>query len=302
MNPNLGQLAAIATAFCWSATAVFFSYSGRRIGSQVVNRSRLLFALLFISLTHLAVQGTLFPVDAEPFRWGWLGLSSLLGLVVGDTFLFTAYVLVGPRLAMLVMSLAPIINTAAGWLLFSERISRWEMAGILLAVGGIAWVVADPRREALPAEQRQLGLGLLAALGGALGQALNLITARYGLVGGFPTISATLIRLLVAVAVLWVIAAARGQVGKTVSAWKDRRAFAALVGGSIAGPFLGIWLSLVAVQLARLGIASTLMALPPVILIPVEFVVFRRRVSSRGLVGTLLAFGGVALIFLAPGA
>jgi drug/metabolite transporter (DMT)-like permease len=302
MNPTLGQLAAIATAFFWSATAIFFSYSGRRIGSQVVNRSRLLFAVLFVSLSHLALQGTLVPLDAEPFRWGWLGLSSVIGLVVGDTFLFYAYVSIGPSQAMLVMSLVPIINTAAGWVLFGELVSGWELGGILLAVAGIAWVVTEPRDSTLPSEQRQLGRGLLAALGGALGQALNLIAARYGLVGGFPTVSATLIRLLIAAAVLWGLAVVRGSAAPTLRAWCDRRAFVALVAGAIAGPFLGIWLSLVAIQNARLGIASTLMALPPVILIPVEFVVLRRRVSSRGVIGTLLAFGGVALIFLNPGA
>jgi uncharacterized membrane protein len=302
MNPSLGQLAAIATAFFWSATAIFFSYSGRRIGSQVVNRSRLLFAVLFVSLSHLALRGTLVPLDAEPFRWGWLGLSSLIGLVVGDTFLFYAYVAIGSRLAMLVMSLVPIINTAAGWLLFDELVSGWELAGILLAVAGVAWVVTEPRDRTLPAEERQLGRGLLAALGGALGQALNLIAARYGLAGDFPTVSATLIRLLVAAAVLWGLAVVRGSAAPTLRAWGDRRAFAALVAGAIAGPFIGIWLSLIAIQNARLGIASTLMALPPVILIPVEFVVFRRRVSSRGVIGTLLAFGGVALIFLNPAA
>jgi drug/metabolite transporter (DMT)-like permease len=300
VNPAIGQLAAIATAFFWSATALFFSYSGRRIGSQVVNRSRLLFALFFISFSHLAIHGTPFPLNAEPFRWGWLSLSSLIGLVIGDTFLFYAYVLIGPRLSMLVMSLVPIINTAAGWLLFAEQISTWEMAGIVLAVGGVAWVVTEPRGEIMPAEQRQLGRGLLAAVGGALGQALNLITARYGLVGGFSTLSATLIRLLVAVIVLWGLALIRGRAGATVRAWQDRRAFIALIAGAISGPFLGIWLSLVAVQQARLGIASTLMALPPVILIPVEFVVFRRKVSRRGITGTLLGFAGVALIFLAP--
>ncbi|MDT8305019.1 MAG: DMT family transporter [Anaerolineae bacterium] len=301
MNPATGQLAAIATAFFWSATALFFSYSGRRIGSQVVNRGRLLFALLFVGLSHLALHGTVLPLDAEPYRWGWLSLSSVIGLVIGDTFLFYAYVLIGPRLSMLVMSLVPIINTAAGWLLFAEQISGWEMAGISLAVAGVAWVVTEPRREVLPAEQRQVGRGLLAAVGGAFGQALNLVTARYGLAGDFSTISATMIRLLVAVVVLWGLALLRGSAGPSLRAWRDRRAFSALVAGAVAGPFLGIWLSMVAVQQARLGIASTLMALPPVILIPVEFVIFRTPVSRRGVLGTLLAFSGVALIFLAPG-
>ncbi|HIP70635.1 MAG TPA: EamA family transporter, partial [Anaerolineae bacterium] len=91
----IGEIAALATAVCWSLTAMFFSYSGRIVGSAVVNRSRLLFAFLFLTITHLVLQGTIFPFGAEPFRWFWLAISSILGLVLGDTFLFKAYVLIG---------------------------------------------------------------------------------------------------------------------------------------------------------------------------------------------------------------
>ena len=92
-------------------------------------------------------------------------------------------------------------------------------------------------------------------------------------------------------------AALRGQAGETIRQWRDRRALRAMVAASFAGPFLGIWLSLIAVQNARLGIASTLMALPPILLIPLEYALFRQRVSPRGLVGTMVALGGVALLF-----
>lgn len=296
----LGEFAAIATAFCWSFTAIFFSYSGRRMGSNVVSRSRLLFALLFIAISHLALQGALLPVDAEPFRWGWLALSSILGLVLGDTFLFYAYVLIGPRLSMLMMSLGPILSTIAGWFLFGERLTRPELAGIGLTIAGVAWVVTERQQGGPVVAEKKYGLGLLAAFAGAVGQSANLITARYGLVGGFPTVSATLIRLLVAVIILWGLTLLRGRVGYTVGRWRDRRGFAALLAGTVFGPFVGIWLSLVAIQQAQLGIASTLMALPPIILIPLSYVLFRERVSWRAVVGTLLAFTGVALIFLAP--
>ena len=99
-----GEAAALATAVCWSFTAILMSYSGRRVGADVVNRSRLLFAFGLLAVAHWALEGSLFPTGVEPFRWGWLGLSSLLGLVLGDAFLFRAYVLIGPRLAMLLMA------------------------------------------------------------------------------------------------------------------------------------------------------------------------------------------------------
>jgi drug/metabolite transporter (DMT)-like permease len=291
----IGEAAALATAVCWSLTAIF-SASGRRIGSDVVNRSRLVFAFLFLILTHRLLEGTFFPWGTEAYRWGWLALSSLLGLVIGDAFLFQAYVLIGPRLSMLMMSTVPILSTLFGWVLFGELVSGLELAAILLAVIGIGWVVTEGQTDPLLADRGSYRKGLLFALAGALGQVANLVTARYALVDGYPPISATVIRIFVGLVVLWAIAAARGQIRATVAAWRDTQAFRALIAGATSGPFLGIWFSLIAVQNARLGIASTLMALPPVLLIPIEYLVYRRPVSARSVIGTLIAMVGVTIL------
>jgi drug/metabolite transporter (DMT)-like permease len=296
--PLLGQLAALATAFCWSLTAIFFSHSGRLVGSDVVNRSRLLFAMLFISITHLLLVGTIFPFGAEPYRWGWLALSSILGLVLGDTFLFRAYVLVGPRLSMLMMSTVPILSVAMARVFLGERVADVELVGIFVTVAGIGWVVTERRTDTVAVENKNYRAGLFFAFLGALGQAANLIAAKFALDGDFPSISATSIRLLVALVILWSLAAFRGQIRYTFGKWRNRPALKSMIAGSIVGPFLGIWFSLVAVQLAPVGIAATLMALPPVILIPLGYFIYGERVSPRAITGTIIAFCGVALIFL----
>lgn len=292
-----GELAALGTAVCWSFTAIFFSFSGRLIGSHLVNRSRVVFAFLFLAISHLILEGTLFPTDVAGFRWGWLGLSSILGLVLGDTFLFQAYVLIGPRLSMLLMSTVPIYSTIFGWLLFNESVTTLELTGILLAVAGIAWVVTEKQPGLTVVENKQYRRGIVLGLLGALGQVLNLVTARYGLVGDYSPLSATMIRILVALVVLWVVAAWQGELRSTFQHWRQGKAFAAMIGGTITGPFVGIWLSLIAIQLTRLGIASTLMALPPVLLIPIERILYKRQVSARGITGTAVAMLGVALLF-----
>lgn len=294
----LGQLAALGTAFCWSLTAIFFSYSGRLVGSDVVNRSRLIFAMLFISISHLLLVGTVFPFDAEPYRWAWLALSSVLGLVLGDTFLFRAYVLVGPRLSMLMMSTVPILSTIMASIFLGESVANTELIGIVVTVSGIAWVVTERRTDQVMVENKQYTSGLFFAFLGALGQAANLIAAKFALDGNFPSVSATAIRLLVALVILWSLAAFRRQIRYTFDKWRNHQAMKSMIAGSIVGPFLGIWLSLQAVQLAPVGIAATLMALPPVILIPLGYFFYGERVGRRGIVGTVVAFAGVALIFL----
>lgn len=298
MTPHAGEVAAFCTAVCWSFTALFFSFSGRRIGSDAVNRTRLLFAIGLYALAHAIVLGVPFPVGVEPDRFGWLAVSAVLGLVIGDGALFQAYVLVGPRLGMLMMSLVPIIGTLLARLFLGESVAPNEVVGIALTVGGVAWVVSEPGASDLPARPGDYRTGVLLGAVGAVGQASSLIAARFGLADEFPALTASFVRILVAAVVLWGLSLVRRDAVRIVRQWRDRRALTAVFGGAVVGPFMGIWLSLYAVQNARIGVASTLMALPPVLLIPLEYLVYGRRTSRRGLVGTAIAVMGVAILFL----
>ena len=296
----MGEIAALATSFFWSFTSIQFTLAGQRIGSEVVNRARLVLAMLYLSLAHLLLYGELWPIHAEPFRWGWLGLSGTIGLALGDACLFQAFLLIGTRRAMLLMTLAPVISTLVAWGWLGETLHPAEIGAVLLAVGGIAWVVSERQQTqgASVESKRQYALGVLLGLGGALGQALGLVTAKQGLAGDFPSLSATLIRMVVATGVIWLLTLARGQVRATWPALGDKKARLFLVGGALTGPFIGVWLSMVAVQHAHVGIASTLMALSPIILIPLGHWIFHEQISRRSVAGTVVALAGATIIFL----
>ena len=192
----------------------------------------------------------------------------------------------------------PIFTTFFGWLLFDETVTGTEFVGIALTVSSVAWVVSERRSDRVMVAQKQYGLGIVFGLIGAFGQASGLITAKFGLVGDFSPASANVIRMLVAMLILWSVAAFQGRIRRTVSQWHNRKALAGILGGTFFGPFVGVWLSLIAIQLARVGIASTLMALTPIILIPLSYFLYKEPISFRGVIGTVVAVVGVALIFL----
>ena len=296
----IGEIAALGTALFWSLTSIQFTQAGRRIGSGRTNRIRLVLAVTYLLLAHLLLYGKLWPTQAEPFRWGWLGVSGVMGLVLGDASLFQSFVTIGPRRGMLMMTLVPVISSLVAWGWLGETLHPVEIGAILLTVGGIAWVVSEGNqgRENSVESRRQYGLGVLFGLGGATGQALGLVLAKQGLVGGFPSLSATLMRMLVATGVLWLITLVRGQAGETWQALKDREALRSVIGGSLTGPFLGVWLSMVAVQRAHVGIASTLMAMSPIMLIPLTHWIFGEKISPRSIAGTVVALAGAAIILL----
>jgi drug/metabolite transporter (DMT)-like permease len=295
----VGQLAGLATAICWSFTGIFFTLGARRVGAQAVNLARLLLALLVMLMLHRILLGTWLPLSAEPARWGWLALSGVIGLSLGDFALFQSMLFIGPRRAALMMALVPIISTALAWLMFGERLRWVDLLAIALTVAGIAWVVLERNVGDMIGDSRRLRWGLLFGLAAATGQSAGLILSRQGMEGGFSVVSAQLIRILVACAAVWLAALyGRHAEGVVRSLRADRKASMAIVGGTIAGPVVGVMLSLVAITRAPVGIASTLMSLTPITIIPLVYFVFRERISARSLGGTLLALAGVAIIFL----
>jgi drug/metabolite transporter (DMT)-like permease len=302
LDAIIGQVAGLLTSFCWSFSSIFFTLSGRLVGSSIVNRTRLVLALVMIGTAHWITRGELLPFDAALSRWGWMGLSGFIGFVLGDAFLFQAFVMIGPRLSMLIMALNPVMGAVMAWVLLGEELAPVELLGILLAISGVVWVVADRTNgHSLPdASPRTYAIGVLFALGGALGQAGGFIASKQGLAGDFSALSGNLIRLLVSTTMIWTWAAFRGSMGQGVQRLREHpRALQFITGGAIAGPFIGVWFSLIAVQHAPVGIASTLTSLTPIMLIPLSRIVFKEAITWRAVGGTVFAIAGTAILFLA---
>ncbi len=297
MEAYLGELAALATSLSFSFGSSVFTAAGRRIGSVIVNRTRLVIAAIFLSITHWFMLGSPLPFEATSDQWLWFGLSGVIGLVLGDIFLFQAFVLIGPRLSMLMMSLAPIIAALQAWIFLDETLSGWQIFGILLSVAGIGWVVMEGR--GLGDRDRDYGRGILLGLGAAIGQATGLVLAKRGFVGDISSISANLIRMLAAMVILWLITFFQKQIKTTIETLRaDPKGLLLTAAGAFSGPFLGVTLSLFAIQRIEVGVANTLTALPPVFLLPISYFVFKERFGWGAVVGTLLTMAGVALLFL----
>ncbi|HEX5808816.1 MAG TPA: DMT family transporter [Anaerolineales bacterium] len=295
----IGELAGLATSFFFAMTALIFTSTGRRVGSQVTNRTRLAIGLVYLVFINLVLFREPLPFSAESSRWLWLSLSGIVGLSLGDAFLFQALVSVGPRLGTLLLSLAPIFGSIIAWVFFGEVLTLWQIVGIALALAGIAWVVLaheEPPDTPRGHTRRGVMFGVLAGLG----QAIGLVLSKQAMSGSFSPFQANAIRMLAAVVFIWAWTAFEGKAGATFAALRAQPRVLGLIAlGALVGPVLGVSSSLLAVQHAEVGVASTLMALPPVIILPVSYFVYRERIGWQALIGTVLAITGVAVLFLA---
>jgi drug/metabolite transporter (DMT)-like permease len=312
LSRHLGEAAALATAVCWSVTPFFFTAASRRIGSFSANDVRLVIACALLGLAVLVTTAG----DAPPPRQTLLFVASgLIGLTLGDAALFESLVILGPRRVSLLGALAPVVVAVVSVPLLGETLTPIAAGGMALTLGGVAWVVLE--RPADGETHGSLARGVVLGALAAAGQGLGAICAKAGLgdapadtalgglaAGGGSAVSitaleGTLIRMLAGCAGMLVWAALRGRVGEIVRSTRDGRAMSMAAGGAVFGPFVGVWLSLVAFKhTSQTAVAQTIMSFSPVLVIVIARSVHHERPSARAWLGSFAAIAGVAVLAL----
>lgn len=291
-HSHIGELASLAVAVCWTISALFFEKAGRKVGSLSVNIIRIFLAILFLGITLLFTRGTFFPMDATPYNWFWLGLSGVVGFFIGDLLLFQSYVIIGSRTSQLVMSLAPMLTAIIGWFFLSEILSLKSIVGIIVSVTGIIIAIAGKKLKLnIPFK------GFLFALGGALGQALGLILSKKG-IGNYDPLAATQIRAIFGFVSFLILMIYLKRMGRVVHTLQDFKSMKAITIGTIFGPFIGVALSLFAIQRTHTGVASALMALAPIIIILPSAIMFKEKITAQQVIGAFISMAGAAVFFI----
>jgi drug/metabolite transporter (DMT)-like permease len=299
MTAFWGEGAGLAASLFWALSSTLFTLAGRRQNHQAVNSIRLLGATVMLGISHLVLVGTLFP-GGSLYVWLMLGLSGVIGLALGDGLLMWAHVKIGPRLSMLIMSMVPLVTTSVAWVIFQETIELIKILAIVITVAGVSYVVFEKRKKENSGFNVTL-FGILLGVGGMLGQAIQLLIAKDAMVnmeGSNIALSATYIRILWGTGAIWLVSLHRYRMKATVRAFGDRKFMTYTMIGTSVGPFMGVWASYIAIEYAPIGIASTLMSLAPLIMIPISFIVFKERPTWKSFIGTMIAIAGVAIIFL----
>ena len=221
-------------------------------------------------------------------------ISGLVGFTLGDLFLMKALTIVGARITMLVMALVPPITTLIGYFLLGETLSPRHYLGMVLTISGVAIVILT--RQSGNKKLKYSLVGMLFALIGTVGQAVGLVLSKYGM-GDYNAFAATQIRIIAGAAGFTILLFYLRAWHKLATTFKDKPALTFATVGTVFGPFLGVYLSLLAVQKTATGVASTIMSLVPVLIIPLSVLLFKEKVNAREILGALIAVTGVGIMF-----
>ena len=304
----VGELISIGVAFSWTATALLSEFGSKRMGNLTLNLMRMVITLIFSAIMFWVIGGSPLPAGASTEAYMWMMLSGLVGYVIGDFCLFQCYLIIGSKFGQLFMTLAPIAAAITAWITLGQEIRPQAMLAMLVTLTGIAISVLG-RGEGRKVSLKLPLAGVLFAIGAAVCQGVGLVLSKIGmnhyeatlttdLAGWMLPFHANFFRCIAGTIGFALLMALREGFAPLSKGLRDRRGVTAAVATTIFGPFVGVGASLLAVQYTAAGIASTLMALTPIIIILPAWWIFKQPITAKSLLGALISVIGVSLFFL----
>lgn len=306
-----GEILSLGVAISWTATALFAEVACKRIGSLQLNLIRMCLSLFFLAITLWWFTGVPYPLYANSETWFWLSLSGFVGYVLGDYCLFNSYILIGSRFGQLFMTLAPPAAAISGWIILGEKLPLNAWIGMMVTLCGIGMSVLSKGTS------HKLGLklplkGILLGIGAGVGQGVGLVLSKVGMnyykmsvpatdINHFTTLlpfASTYIRAITGMLGYFVMMWLRKELYTMPIAFHNGKGMNAALWATIFGPFIGVSVSLMAVQYTEAGIASTLMALTPIFILWPSHLIFKQKVTIREIIGAIISVLGVSLFFI----
>jgi len=290
VNHLLGGVAALSSAALFALASILYRRLGRKITPAVLNLAKGAIAVV-LTVGVLAATG----FEIVPAREAiLLGISGILGIALGDTAYFAALNRLGARRTLVLDSISPAITAGLAMVVLGERLTPMQWAGVALTLSGISWVLRErvPDDDASPtAVQMGLILGLTAIACHASGVVLSKVALDV-----VPALEASLVRQMVGVVGLGFYLGASQKAASTFSPLRDRANIRVLFIASFCGTFLGIWFAMVALKLTSASLATTLNATGPLFVLPLSRLMDGERISTRAVLGAVVAVAGVAVL------
>ncbi len=302
----IGELISIGVAFSWTATALLSEFGSKRLGNLTLNVLRMALALVFSLVLFVVVTGSPLPAGASPEAAGWMLLSGLVGYVIGDFCLFQCYIIIGSRFGQLFMTLAPLAAALMAWVTLGQQMTLMSMVAMLVTLLGISISVLGRGQHHKVSLKLPLN-GVLFAVGAALCQGVGLVLSKIGMdhyeLGAempewLVPFSANFYRCIAGVVGFAILHYFRDGMAPFYDALRDRKGLSVALATTIFGPFVGVGFSLMAVQYTAAGIASTLMAMTPIIIILPSYWLFHEKITLKAVLGAFISVIGVSLFFL----
>jgi drug/metabolite transporter (DMT)-like permease len=287
---------AIAAATCWAIGSLLSAQASSHLGAFAFTRWRMAAAATLLwGMAFYTGQWRSLPLDS----YGLLMLSGLIGILIGDTALFASMNRLGPRRTGVLFATHALFSALLAWWFFGESLWGWTLVGASLLSSGVMTAIFFGKRQeeqhAWENNQHQFGIGVALGLLAALCQAVSTLMLKPLMVSGVDAISASAVRMSTALvchlALLWCgFAVARCAQPMTA------KVLGMVVLNALLSMVIGMTLILQALKTGDAGLVAMLSSISPVVVLPLLWLVYRRRPALGAWLGASMTVVGTVLI------
>ncbi|MDA9659307.1 DMT family transporter [Alphaproteobacteria bacterium] len=287
---------AIGAAAIWSMVALSATRIVRYFGSYNYNLLRLLGIIIFL-FPYVYINWESIYFNQSIFSA--IVLSSIIGIIIGDTFLFICLKRLGPRRQALLFSMQIPFTIILAEVFLQTLPSLIELIGCSLIFLGI--LIAIQFNKTIPDDdleniQGNKYAGLFAGIGLALCQSIGIILMKPALESTDPIIVSYL-RVIVAAVIMFgsLFFIKNNQLWERMKDIK-KTIFSIFLG--FMGMGVGMTMLIIALKDGNPGVISTLSSTMPIMIIPILWVVTKNYAGHLAVVGATLTCIGTGIIFL----
>jgi len=292
----LGEFYAFLTAIGWAASSIFFEAASKKSNSLTVNVVRLILGIIFLGMVTFLSRGLFFPTDSTRVNWTFLGISGIIGFFLGDMFLYEAYILIGARISMVFMTMAPLIVGLLSYIFLGERLSFIQILAMVVTCSGILLVIVKPKTDEDYHSKKLSIKGIIFASMAVFFESLGNIFTKIGSQNYDPS-SSTQIRMICALSIFTFYLTFKKKWGDIFKAFVNKKLLLLIAFGTITAT-AGITFLVAAFNHINTGVASTFSSVSPIIVIPISIIVFKEKVSLREILGAFVSVAGIVIFFL----
>ena len=287
---------AIGAAAIWSMVALSATRIVRYFGSYNYNLLRLLGIIVFL-FPYVYINWESIYFNQSIFSA--IVLSSIIGIIIGDTFLFICLKRLGPRRQALLFSMQIPFTIILAEVFLQTLPSLIELMGCFLIFLGI--LIAIQFNKTIPDDdleniQGNKYAGLFAGIGLALCQSIGIILMKPALQSTDPIIVSYL-RVIVAAVIMFgsLFFIKNNQLWEKMKDLK-KTVFSIFLG--FMGMGVGMTMLIIALKNGNPGVISTLSSTMPIMIIPILWVVTKNYAGHLAVMGATLTCVGTGIIFL----
>ncbi len=287
---------ALLAAACWAFGSLLSAQAATHLGAFAFTRYRMLIAMSLLWLLSLLSGSWQTLASAQVLL---LILSGAIGIFIGDTALFAAMNRLGPRRAGVLFATHALFSVLLAYFFLGETLWGLTLVGGSLLVGGVMIAIAFGKRKEeqhqWESSQQGLKIGIALALLSALCQAVSTLMLKPLMVQGLDAIAGSAVRMSTGFALHLLVWLLGWRIAKSYLPLTPKIFGYVFINASLS-MVLGMTLILQALKSGDAGMVALFSSVSPVLILPMLWLVYRRRPAWGAWAGAVLTVAGIALL------